>query len=595
MADIRHKRNGVLINGPRNFDDLEIRKNFLNRKEEATINISSLLFAGEDAIGIRKRALDGLSGGVGLYEGDPYQIEVGDIGDPTFVFDGYLDYADEMEFIGCNEVKVSLKKRQGNDWLNEVGDSFSFRYLQEVQIITSSDFVKVPYVINYVPDNMQLIVLSISLFMMSKELITAVKETAEAIGDVVDAATPVIGVGVGFGAVAVTAADLGNFILVTIKLIAYIAYTIAIVIAIKNLIQEIIEQLIPKKRFHLGMRLHTLFEKACNHLGLEFKSELLNDRYDWVIIPSKGHKGGLPPEGFEGDWVETGVPDANSGMDTFGDLIRVWKDALNADYKIENGVFEFERRDYWQTVGNFVIEDFFTDQKELKDKRTPNSSEIIANYNINWAYDTQDQNTLDNQQGRIFQATTTPNVVKDQSLVNLKGLDERAILCSLGLRKDSLTKVESVLRDLAKFVDTVTGFIGGGTNYASKIDERKGSLHLSSHFTTIPKMVVMSGDKLAKNQRDLLDAKRLWEELHFINSFVEVNGEHNQYWRYLKVKVPFCMKDFISLVDNHYCKTKEGDVAMIESLIWKVWQNYATIDYRVKEKHSTNFKLTITP
>lgn len=591
MGDFVHKRNGLIIDEPRDWDGLEISKNFLDRNDDVNINITTLQFAGEEAKNIIARVLNGLSGGVGIFEGDPYTIEVGEMGNPIYVFEGYLDYADGVEFRGCDEIMVALKKKQGSDWLNDVADGFSFRYLFDKGEITSGDFVRVPYVINYIPDNMQLIMLSISLFMMTKELVSAIRNTAEAVGDVVDASTPVIGVGVGFGAVAVTAWDLGNFILVVLKLVAWIAYTIAIVIAIKNLIEEIINQLLPPKRYHLGMRLKDLFRKGAEHLGLGFSSTLLNDRKEWVIIPSKGHKGGKKPTGHVGAWTESGVPNANDGFDTFGDLIRVWSKALNADYRIINGVFHFERADHWDSVSTYVVPDYFIDQDDLKDVFKLNVDEVIANYNIHWAYDTQDQNTLDNQVGRVFQAILEPNVKINQDLINLKHLEEVDIPCSLGLRKEDLTDVEKTLKSLASFIDGVTGIFGGGTNYASQIENRKGSLLMSSDFLTIPKMVVMGGDKLAQDQRAKLSATKLWHDLHFINSFAEINGVHNQYYRYEKAKVPFCMGDFVTLLNNNNCKTVEGDYAKIEALKWKVWDNTAEIDYRVKRKYTNNLTI----
>lgn len=592
MGDFRFKRNGVVIDEPRNWNELEVSYDFFNRTESASINISALEFAGEEAINIRQRILNGLTGGIGIFEGDPFEVEVGEASNPVFDFKGYLDYADSPEFIGCDGVKVALKKRHGVDWLNDVADGFSFRYLFDKGVITSGDFIRVPYVINYVPDTMQLIVLGMSLFMMTKELIQAIKSTAEAVADLVDAGVPVVGTSVGLGAGVVTAWDIGNFILSALKVVAYIAYVIAIIIAIKNLIEELIEQLCPKKRYHLGMSIYTMAERACQHLGLGFSSTLLSKRKNWVVIPSKGHKGGMKPEGWKGAWVEKGVPNPNEGMDTFGDWIRFWKEAFCADWRIVNGVFQFEREDFWDSVGTYEMPDVFTNQATLKDQIKPNTDEIISNYNINWAYDVQDQNTLDNQEGRIFQVITEPNIKVNVDLVNIKRLEEIGIGCSLPLRKDELTKIEEVLKKLAKFVDKVTGFFGSGTSYEAKILGRLGSLLLSSHFITVPKIVAMSGDKLANNQREIFDAKVLWDELHYIRSFVEVNGIHNQWFRFDNVKVPFCWEDFLTLMENNTCLDVNGEENKIENFKWKVWEDFATIDFRVRRKYTNNLKLT---
>lgn len=592
MGDLRHILNGVLISEPRNWQDLEISYNFkeMDDPNEASLNINSLEFAGKEAIDIRARIMNGLSGGVGILEGEPYQVEVGEEGNPVSIFNGYLDFV-ESEFISCNEVKVALKKRQGSDWLNDVADSFSFRYLHDIGVISSGDFIKVPYVINYVPDTMQVIVLSISLFMMTKELVQTIRSLAEAIGDTTDASTPVVGTSVGLGAGVVTAWDIGNIILTVLKVAAYLAYTVAIVIAIKNLIEELIEQLMPKKREHLGMRLYTLFERSCQHLGLNFSSTLLNQRREWVIIPTKGHKGGSKPEGWKGTFIEKGVPTEDDQMDTFGDLIRFWKPVLNADFKIVNGTFYFERSDYWDQVGIYQLPDVFTDQENLKDVFKPNANEAISNYNIHWDYDTQDQNTLDNQEGRVFQAILEPVTKVHPDLINLSGLVEIPIRVSMGQRKDSLTKIEEAIKKVAKFIDELTAFFGSGTSYVSKIEGRKGSLLLSSHFLTKPKIVVMSGSKLAMNQKSLLSARRLWDELHYIRSFVEINGVHNQWWKYEQVKVPFCWHNFIELMDSNFCNTVDGEPCKIETLKWRVWEDFATIDYRVRKKYTNNLRL----
>lgn len=586
MAEIKHFYNGNLIDEPRNWQDMEIECDFQNRKESAEINMPSLNFVGDIGLLIRQRAMNGLSNGLGMFEGDPYRIEIGESGNPAFVFDGYLDFADDTEFIGCNEIKVALKKRKGENWLNDVADGFSFRYLFDKGIIKQSDFVKVPYVINYIPDGMQMLVLSMSLFMMTKELIESVKTLAQEIGSLTNASMPTIGTSVGLGAGVVTAWDLGDIIYASIKLASNIAYTIALIFAIKKLIEQIIEQLVPKKRYHLGMRLYTLFQRACEFKELQLQSNLLNQLKDWVLIPQKGHIGGKKPTGHKGQWIESGVP--NGSIDTFGDLIREWKKNLNADFKIKDGVFYFEREDFWQELGNYQIADVFTEQPNLQDKWKPNVDEVISNYNINWAYDVQDQNTMDNQNGRVFQSILEPKITLNKDLVNLKNLEEVAIGYSMGTRKNELTEVEKVVKGLAKFVDKLTSIFGGGTNFESQIEERNGSLLLSSHFLSIPKVVVMSGGKLAKNQREKLSSENLWNNYHSIRCFAEINGKHNQWRKFEKVKVPFCLKDFISLFDKNYFPLDDGKTARIDKLKWSVRYDYALIDFRVNEKYTDN-------
>lgn len=583
MANIRHYIDGQNLGEPRNWQELEITFNWLESKDEGVVNSTQLEFVGRMQKYLRTRLLDGLTGGVGIFEGIPYKIEVGEQGNPIYTFNGYVDGASDTTFIGNEEIIANIKKEAGDDWLNEVADGFSFAYLYSIGQITNANFKKVDYVINYVPDGMQLILLGMSLYMMTKELIEQVEELAKAVGNVVDAATPVIGVSVGFGAGVVTAWDLGNFILVSLVLIARIAYIIAIVVAIKKLIEQLLEQLFPKMRAHLGMTIYDLFDKGCAHLGLGFQSQLLSQIKDWVYIPQKDRKGG--------ESGERGYPTNSDPIYTFGDCIRVFKKMFNAEYKIVNGVFIFERADYWQQNSGVVLPAIFNDQERLLERFNPNTQEFVSNYNIHWAFDTQDQNTLDDTTGLTFQAVTKPNTVINQKLVNMKGLTEISIPFALGKRKDNYTALESFGKTVFQFVDNLTGVFGGGTNFASKIENRIGAMLLSSHFLSVGKIVKTTGTKLVTNQRDVLGASKFWYDYHYINSFAEVQGVHNQWLRHLAMRMPITEDQLEAILNNNYLTSSDGKRAMIEKLIWQPYKGTAIIDYRINEKYTNNLKV----
>jgi hypothetical protein len=583
MADIRHYLNGQDFGEPRNWQDLEITIDWLNAKESGTINVSDLKFVDKANEYLQKRIYDGLTGGVGIFEGDPYEIAVGDPANPTFVFEGFLDFTQEMTVLGGEEIICALKKKHGEDWLNDVADGFSMAYLYDQGVIVNGDFVKVPYVINYVPDGMQIIVLSMSIYMMTKELIENVERLAETIADVTNSVTPVIGVGVGFGAVAVTAWDLGDFISVVLKALARLAYIIAMTIAIVNLIKEIFEQLLPKKRNHLGMTFRRMYERSCQHLGLGFHSDIAE--LDWVHIPRKDKKGGSNGE--------NGFPSNSEPIYTFGDLIRVTKEMFNADFRIVNGTFYFQRKDKFIFPSPYQMPSFFNDQERILDGVKFNTNEMVSNYNIYWALDIQDQNTLDIVDGRVFQAITSPVNTINKEFVMIKNLSEIAIPFSLGREKTDLTTVEKILKQLAKVVDGLTGIFGRGTSFEAQIENRIGSLLLSSHFLTSGKVVKMSGTKLANNQRVELDAKVLWDKFHFINSFAEYQGIHNQFFRYEKQPVPMTIKDFAILMDNNNAVDANGQEYFVEKVVYNPFRTTAEIDYRVRKKYTNNLQIKI--
>lgn len=579
-TETRFYRNGVLIDSPRNWKEIEIESNWKERKEKGMINIPSLNFVGEEATNIRTRIKDGLIGGVGIFEGDELTIQFGDFGNPIFTFEGYLNYANESTFIGQNEVVVALNQVQGVDWLNDVADGFSFASLYDEGIVKKTDFIKVPYVINYIPDNMQVIMLSIYTLMLTKELIENTYAIGEAVSEVVNASIPNAGLGVTW--------DFGDVAWLIIKVALRIAYTVFIAIAIYNSILELIEQLYPKKRNHLGMTIQTMFLRGCEKLNLTLDSNLLTQIKDWTILPSKFHKGEEPPKGE----IEVGYPTNTDSFYTFGDLIRICMRWFNADYRLDNGVFKFEQKEYWSTTSSYIVPPTYVDQDKLQDSFDFNIEDFKSNVLFAYAFDVQDQNTLDNQEGRICQIITEPISVINQKLVNMQGLEEFRVDVSLGLEKTSYTNIEKKLLDLAKVADKILGIFGKNSNFKNKIQDRLNTLLLSSHFTSLPKVVVMNGSKLANNQRSLLSMEKIYDNYHYTNSFVPaVDGKHNQWILFPEKEVPFTKDDYVTLSDSNYCFLQTGEEARIDYLKWNPYKGTAVIKGAVKQLYTKNLKI----
>jgi len=596
MANSRHYLNGVQIEEPRNWQDLEVTMDWSKGKIDSTISLDALEFAGQAAIDIIARMNGGLSGGLGYFEGEPYRVEIGELLNPAMTFNGYLDFTDNPITKDCNIVQVALKREQGEDWINDVADGFSYRYLASDDYngagkIVQAEFRRVPYVINYIPDGVELLILSISTFMLTKELVESIKGIVTQTKELIASVIPTVGGNAG-GPVA--GVNIGAIVGAIISLAVQIAYTIGIVFALVKLIEQIIEQLAPVKRFHLGLSIKQLFQKACDHLGLEFKSTLIDNLYggEWIVIPSKGHKGGSKPAGADNTWRETGVPTSSDGLDTFAAVIRTFKGVFNADFKIKDGVFEFERVDYWKNTSSFVIPDTFVDQDNYTNPFTVNTSDIKANYTIFWGTDQQDQNTLDNANGRLFQAVTSTNTVGNQKLVNIKGLKENNIPFSMAVRKDKLTAIEEVLKVFLQAADFLSGQLDQPNSFAAQFSARIGAMHLSSHFTGRPKMVVMSGNSLALDQRSILDARRLWDNYHFIESFVTIDNENAQRVIVNEQTIPFCFQDFVLLVNNNYCENEAGERAEIKTLNWMVEENTAVVSYEIERVYDNNLKIT---
>ena len=162
MINSRHYYNGQQVEEPVNWQDLEITMDWTKGKIDATINLDNLEFKGKTAAQIITDLAQN-----GYFEGRPYRVEVGELLNPAMTFDGYLDPSDTPVIKACNILEIPLKRKQGEDWLVERAEGVVFRYLASNQYngagkIKNSDFAGVPYILNYVPDGIVLLMLSIS-------------------------------------------------------------------------------------------------------------------------------------------------------------------------------------------------------------------------------------------------------------------------------------------------------------------------------------------------------------------------------------------------------------------------------------------------
>jgi hypothetical protein len=552
---------GLYRGDPRNYQDIKIKVNWED-KSSIEADVDSLEFFLEANTYIRQRMLDGMNGGVGLFEGIPITLE----SEGGVAFNGYLDLTD-AELVGDEQVICKFTPEKGIDWLAEKAASFSYPYLESIGFITKADMVSVPYVRNYITNGTEIITVSISIFIIIKE--TA--ETVEALVKLVlflsmNSLSPVL---------------LLNTIIELVFLLIYLAI---MVYAVIELTSQIVNNLYSPKRNHLGIKVRTLFQKSCEYLDLGYESSLLDSEWgDRVIIPAKTKKGGSRGE--------TGVPDSVGAITSFEDLIVVFKAMYNADYRIENGVFKFEQVNSNTLDSTYVVPDSLNDQERLLDRYTPNGFEIKSNIILSYSYDTMDVNTLTETEGMVYQVITSPKQVVNKENVTLKGLDSVAIPFALATTKTKLSPIEQYLELLAKITDVLTSILGKKSKFSKKVQNRVGVMNLSDDIITVPKLVQMAGKNLAANQRVIMSAKRLWDNLHVTKSFVDVDGQHNQWMIDKPRRVQMNPQEFASLLKSRYCTTANGMEARVDSLEWMDYNNTAEIVVRVRQKYTDNLKL----
>jgi hypothetical protein len=577
--------NNLLINPPKNWRQIEIEVNFEDGEfKTEQLNINDWDFVRENIDAINAWISAGF-----IFEGIPFRIEqISSTGATETLFKGYIDLAKEVKF-GEYGIQAKSVPEYSLDWLNDVASGFSFDYLFNQQIITQSDFVDIPYVISSIPDYQSAVVAIIGFTLVINDLSASTTSLIAAIS-----------------AVSSGSPDWGNIFFLIGEIIKF---TVLVIASIK-LLRRIIYLLIQNIKYHKGMKVKTLFEKACQHLGLTFESTIISE-FEY-ILPKKrtvpvnpqnlfnyGVLGAFSPDEFP----QFGYPD-----ETFADFISKQKKRYNGKILFNGNVMKFERVDYYNGTPQFNLPNIINDDYTL------NTDEFVSNMLISYQTDLSESNTISNFLGTSYQAIFKPQTVINQNFVLMKGMKRIELDYALGKRKNELTKVEEIVKDLAQFIDVLiagTAFVintfvsvinaildginaivdffeavGGlvgfefdvpdipniepfePETFADIIDNRIGMLLLEKDSFLIDKILFLtSGYKLNPSQPS---AKLVYQNYYEFEHFKQYKLKN---WN----GIPFTLNDYIQVKYNPRAITPDGIVAKLVSLRFNLWDKRANV------------------
>lgn len=622
--------NNALVEPPENIRELSIELNYDKDIVQQQVSTNRWRWVRENARDIENHIKSGLTGGVGIFEGLPFRIDIVSKGITRTLFDGYIDLTEELD-INCNDIVVVAKEKQGIDFLNDTADSISFEKMFDNGLIKTTDFVFVPYVINTIPKGAEAFVSLVSAILIGIQLTEQVKQLLKDTADVSGLFTTISG---------------------TVKISLQILYVIFLITILIQLIISFFEMIIQRVKFHAGMYVKKLFEKGCEHFGLKFQSSIFQDE-DWsklFIIPQKYR---LEGTGIDSSALkELGGQATSAGgvgfvsinlniqkgfyKGTFGEFIRSMKTIFNAKVIIRNSVFIFERRDFNISARLYTLPDLRNDSYQL------NTSEIKSNILISFSHDLNDKNTIDQFNGTVLQVITTSLLQGNISL--LKNLERVAIPFSLAKRKEQLTIPESILNSIIAIVNAPVQLMVSIINLVldiinamiaiikllikalkllgikikfdplplppfnpppliNPIKDRLGMMILENDFVDVPKLLLINEDTNPQKTKlfprisggeEFLTAKKLWNDFHFINSFVEINGKHNQWRKENLENVPFCFDDYEKVKDDNKIWAPDGITeAELTSLKWNIFDQKADISFRINKKYTNNLQIKI--
>ena len=574
-ASLRIKIAGQELTPPPNWMDIGVLATFDN-EAQANLTLEDFRFVLDSYTRLVDHINGGLAGSPGIFEPLDFKIETYSNLGTYLAFQGGINVAEARRNDTEGWVDAPVSKDMSLNTLEERLQGLTYGLLVERGTITAADYTDVPYVVAKVDTSMEGIVMGITLFLITKQLIDSIKETAQAISDV--AAHLAGGIS---GAVAAT-------IYAAAVAIINIAYSAALLLLIIDLGKDLLLAFLQPSRTHKAMTLKKLMEKACEYLGYSFNTTV-QDLDNVVYLPSNnnldqedGIKGFLKFPGV----ITEGIPNASDYGYIAAEIFRLAKDAFFARYQLINGVVQFHavNATYWKRLSPWTFPDV------LEGEYRYNTDELNDSVIVSFTTDISDAYTIGNYRGTSYQVITSAITTGANGRDNITGLDETALPVALGNRKDELTGFEKFLKVVAGAVDLATGVFGGGTNFAGQVSGKIGMLKVSQNNHAVPKLLWLDGGKIPANHRSLFSAKTLWEKYHIEKSFIANNYE-KQRKVFEGVSIPFGFADFLTLIDNSYFVGPQGE-GKITRLEWNMAKDTATIDYWVTHTYTKNLKET---
>lgn len=601
MAEPKFIIDGQVVDAPRNWNDLEVLATFDKSSPQANISTTEINFVNQSAVDLINYVLNGADGSSnGALVGLPIEIEVTEPNTSlpsTIVFNGMID-SSEFKVIKSNECEVKIKDLRGLETLESLTEGLTFGLLVDKGVITSSDYVNIPYLVQKEFDPLAVAITSLSIYSIVTASIERLRQLLELPAEITAHATG--------GATGVLSAAIYAVAIILIR----VANLVLLIIQMKKLMDSLLEYLSPKVRYFKGMKVQTMFEKALGFLGYGFNTSIsqFNNLY---YLPSKQAEGLpnillTPPSG------ETGIPRVEDTGYIFVNLMESFMKMFAAKINVgSDDVVNLEPLNndaYWIQQSTFEKPDVLVENYRF------NSEDVVTKRIVSFQTDVSDTWTRTRYTGTAYEITTEPLNITDKRYNLIKGIDDIRIPFVLGTRKDDLTVVEQLLFELASSVDSViSGFgsslnaligIWGGSstaltnaansNYAGIITNKIGMLRISENLVSTPRLLYLNNDdlKMPSNHRDLFSAKVLYDQYINYYSFVS-NNYGGQYKVYEGVKIPFALSDFLKLIDNSYFYDSDGSKGQITKVSWKIGEDYAMIDYRVQQVWTTNLQETI--
>jgi len=542
---------GEQIENPIDWRGVKVSADF-NGNFQPKLSIETLTFVNESLNRIKEHIAEGR-----IFEGMDLEINVTDEESSLITFNGILDPSTYSQ-ITPNKAECRIVAKDGLDTLNDRLSSITVLSLYNKGYLrnqTDVDFVVEPKF-----DAVYFVTTSITIYVLTNALEQAIKENVKDAGLVagIFSAGFTGGLGAAIATIAVAVANL--------------TYTIVMIVAITKLVKELIDSFIQPVRTHKAISWQTVLQDTCNYLGYGFNTSIPNlDK--WVQLPSNQSNDTT---------ITNGIPKATDYGYILSDFFNQVLVTFNAQIGIIDGVLNIHPvwSDIWLKNSTFKmptnipeIETFRYNTEELKRSR-----ELIFSFDIS-------ENYSDNENYRV-QGGGVLSQGFDGYKDLLKGYESNQVFHALGNRKDALTRLELLIRDLGKLADSVINTFGGSSNLANKVKNRIGMLRVSTPNHALSKILYVSNGNLPSNHAEIVNADNLYRDYYLPSSLA--NGGQKKVFE--GVEIPFNLKSFNNLKENPYFIGNNGALSKVNSIEWGISEDKAFINYEEEFRYTNKLK-----
>lgn len=567
---MKHKIKGQEIS-PDNRFDIGVSIDFDARIDQQKMTTDTVVLSREG----NKIVKDHISQGK-ILEGIPYEIEFAQQS-----IEYFIDLTSELK-IYDNKVHVTLKNYLGHDQFFDKAETLIWDLVHLSNPITGID---IKYQILPQDANARALMASLGLFTISMSIAQQAREVKERASDLGFLTLPFIGI----SAVGpVISPDYKSILIAAARLIIALAFFAILLYQAGVLGAEIYRLLNPPLNILKASTAIELLKKGCNHLGFTFKSSILEGDYkDMVILPVPQNRTNVKwYDVFSGDFgtgLNKAFPQASDTVGTLGSLIYAMENMFNAKTKVQNGLVQLERWDYWGVNANQQLSSSLVVQADRVNAFEYDFSKLFKRYYIHYLTDYSDYNTLDAFENNLAEYSLDTTKPTDPKLNLIKGLQEKTIPFALAKRKDKLTWLEKQFLGLYKAIDKLSL---GKTGLVAK-KNKYGAIQITDAFFSTTKIFMWDKAFGVRENQEVLTPTYLWDKFHYIN-----NPEIYQYIIKRGVKIKITSAEFVGILNKNFVII-DGKLCEITKLDYFDEKNYAVIDYKEPYNVFTNqFKLT---